>query len=991
MDNTQGEPQPSQLIPSLSNPQQMPLRVNPKYSLHSSLPIPQNMSQPSLPSDAEGNGAARTTSRRRRISGSGQDRVNSLTQPAISNAQTGTYHKPHANESPTSPTTNNLASFAARARAAPSDLVPAGVPKTELDPVSHSIRPSRRGSINRPPGAVYSEIRGTERKTFSSPRVEPSSPQYSSNITTPRQNWDTEPKPKQKIPNDTTTPKSLEDGSYSQAQSQPRRASTGVTGPRTEWAADRSPLQKLEVKLNDISKEEKRARVEEAEQQLKESQLGGNTRERDREADPSVNRRQSRRASAGSGIQPRSQLTHQFSDSKHQVPPFEKQVQPNGPRGVQETEQSRGIARSNKQRYSTGPDTFSQPKAVPNPSTTQNPRRSLGSPESGQLPERGVRFQNTNSPREISPIPTSQVGKPLTKSEDRALKSSGFIPSTAKTEGGPRTPQDKLRQEPAANLGGKLDRRSDALKQRSSHTENSVSTDQPPNQIGHSNREAPDHQIPSQITSTMHPRRNSGPGNDPDQVIHRSTQHRHHLSDVLHHRRESGTIADNRPELRSRRLDEWRQGGTARLTLADFNPSIDKSANRNAWWEKGKSNGIANTNGVRSNNSRGAQSVDGGYDEGYGKNQFPLSFQDEPSGKVPGRSSLDDGSVRVRPYIGNDGDTAAMWKNGLGFKSQFSHSHLRSKENPRLRLSTQYSYSCPQLAEHDIFHLHHICKPYMSKELTQSMRSIRIRAAPTPTSFDPPLYLKCGPLLRYTGLKRDRLQESKDPRNHGSAERETWRGSVMIVTIDAESSYNPVPVLRLYPEPIDLLPPPPQKIDDENGHSLPSEYIDPIAGLPKLSRTGQTIYVKPVEDLEQEVDLSRIEDDGGLFEETRTAVVPTSYGQPTNRPRRDITPSSANSKTRRREREIQTRYRQVKGVRLHAERGVTFWRFNLEVELGDHQARIAYRINNSASVGFWVPARGQSMNIMFHSCNGFSMSVKLVSDILQSNDSDCVG
>ena len=171
--------------------------------------------------------------------------------------------------------------------------------------------------------------------------------------------------------------------------------------------------------------------------------------------------------------------------------------------------------------------------------------------------------------------------------------------------------------------------------------------------------------------------------------------------------------------------------------------------------------------------------------------------------------------------------------------------------------------------------------------------------------------------------------------------------------------------------------PPPQKIDDdENGHSLPSEYIDPIAGLPKLSRTGKTIYVKPVEDLEQEVDLSFIEDDGGLFEETRTAAVPTSYGQPNNRPRRDITSSSANSKTKRRERESLPRYQQVKGVKLHAERGVTFWRFNLEVELGNHQARIAYRINNSASVGFWVPARGQSMNVMFHSCNGFSMSVK---------------
>lgn len=929
------------------------------------------MSPSSLPSDAQGNGVARTTSRRRRISGSGQDRVDNLAQPVTSKAPPVSYHESHANESPTSPTTNNLASFAARARAAPSDLVPANIPKNEFDPASQGIRPSRRSSINRPPGAVYSEIRGTERKTLSSPRVDPSSPQYSSNTTTPRQNRGPEPKPTQQVPNDTNTPKPVENGSHSQGRSRSRRASTGVTGPTTEWAADRSPLQKLEVKLNDISKEEKRARVEEAEQELRESKLAGNTRERGGEVDPSLNRRQSRRVSTGSAIQSRSQPTHQVSDSKQQASPLEKQVQPNVPRGGQETEQSKGVPRSDRQRYLAGPDIASQQKAVRNLATPQNTRRSVGSPESGQLPERGVRFQNTSSPRGISPIPAGESGKTLTESEDRPLKNSGLkVPNIAITEVGARTPQDGHRQEPAA-MGGKLSRRVDSSKTRTSNAENPKSTDEVSSQMDGSNREALDPPTPPQITRKIHSRQNAGPGDASNRVIDASTQRRHHLSDILHHHRESEIIADSGPELRSRRLDEWRQGGTARLTSADFKPSIDKSTSQNAWWEKGKSNGVANSNGVRSNNSRGAQSADGGYDESYGKNQSPLSFQDKALGNAPDKSSPGNGSIHVRPYIGNDGGIASVWQGGPGFRSQF-----RSKESPRLRLLNAYSYSCPQLAEHDISHLDHICKPYMSKELTQSMRSIRIRAAPTPASFNPPLYLKCGPLLRYTGLKRDRLQDSKDPRNHGNAERETWRGSVMIVTTDAESSYNPAPVLRLFPEPIDLLPPPPQKVDDGSGNSLPSEYIDPIAGLPKLSRTGQTIYVKPVEDLDQEVDLSRIEDDGGLFEETRTAVVPSSYGQPNSRPRRDVTPSSANSKTRRRERESQIRYQQVKGVRLHAERGVTFWRFNLEVELGDHQARIAYRINNSASVGFWVPARGHSMNVMFHSCNGFSMSVK---------------
>ena len=43
-----------------------------------------------------------------------------------------------------------------------------------------------------------------------------------------------------------------------------------TAGKQRDWASDRSPLQKLEVTLNGISKEEKRARVQEAEMRLRE-------------------------------------------------------------------------------------------------------------------------------------------------------------------------------------------------------------------------------------------------------------------------------------------------------------------------------------------------------------------------------------------------------------------------------------------------------------------------------------------------------------------------------------------------------------------------------------------------------------------------------------------------------------------------------------------------------------------------------------------------
>ena len=421
-------------------------------------------------------------------------------------------------------------------------------------------------------------------------------------------------------------------------------------------------------------------------------------------------------------------------------------------------------------------------------------------------------------------------------------------------------------------------------------------------------------------------------------------------------------------------LDEWKQGGTARLTLADLEPKKDATSNQSAWWEKrnskigGTSDGVGRTAGRESLfSSDGSNEV---ANEAFGKHPSLQSYHDKVILSRSAHFSPKAEPHHVRFYVGNEKNPTKASNRKVGLR--IYNLPFKTK-NPLYLPVEMYSYSCPNLGEHDNFHPHHICQPYVSKELTKSMRSIHLRVAPVPETFNPPLYLKCGPLLRYTGLRRDRIQNA---RTHRTSDRETWRGSVMIVTADSGSSYDPAPVLNLFHEPMDPLPPLPDEIDRESGQSLPPEYVDPIAGLPKLSRTGKTIFVKPVEDLEEEVDLSRIEDDGGLFEETRTAVVPTSYGQPGIQARRKNTSSSVDPNGRHIEGQARVRSAQVTGVRLCAERGVTFWRFNIEVELGDKQTRIAYRINNSAPVGFWVPACGQAMNIMFHTCNGFSMSVE---------------
>ncbi|APA09770.1 hypothetical protein sscle_05g045400 [Sclerotinia sclerotiorum 1980 UF-70] len=227
-----------------------------------------------------------------------------------------------------------------------------------------------------------------------------------------------------------------------------------------------------------------------------------------------------------------------------------------------------------------------------------------------------------------------------------------------------------------------------------------------------------------------------------------------------------------------------------------------------------------------------------------------------------------------------------------------------------------------------------------------------------PTRFKPPLLLKCGPLLRYYGIRTEKTS-SRSVARGPLPEREVWRGSVMIVTQDSSSSYELAPTLRLFLQPVDLLPPPPAQVD---GEELAPEYIDPIAGLTKIGRDGRTLYTRPVEQLPEGKDLSRIETNEGLFESRRSHL--DGNTDPKRRRRKDQYDGEKAGK-----------FKEVRGFRLYSDKGFTFWRFNIEVELRSKQQRIAYRINRGPATGFWVPARGQSMNIMFHSCNGFTMDV----------------
>ena len=76
--------------------------------------------------------------------------------------------------------------------------------------------------------------------------------------------------------------------------------------------------------------------------------------------------------------------------------------------------------------------------------------------------------------------------------------------------------------------------------------------------------------------------------------------------------------------------------------------------------------------------------------------------------------------------------------------------------------------------------------------------------------------------------------------------------------------------------------------------------------------------------------------------------------------------------------------RSIQGIKLYADPVKTFWRFDLDLPLQESEARWEYTIPRmfytsgvipraSSSYIFVVPGVSQSMRIMFHSCNGFSV------------------
>lgn len=416
--------------------QQHLLMVNPQYPLPSSLPLSAVVQQSPSVGEPYSNGMARTTSRRRKASGRGQDRVEDPTQTITTKAAQAppvSYEYSYSNESPISPTNNNLATFAARARAAPNDLNPGSLPGSGPSTSSQISRPVRRGSINRPPGAVYLEIRGTERKSLPSPRIDPTSPQFSSNITTPKSNRETGSSFPRRAASSSTPSKPVENPADSQSRAASRRVSSG-TGAKAEWASDRSPLQKLEGKLNDISKEEKRARVEQAEQLLRKSKGAGKSRDPDLRADSLASRRQTDRVSSATGTGLSNEPLKGAAISPRQASAPEDQKVSSSARRISKRGEVQSAAPSSSQQYTPSRVSSLQPdtsrgaahSAQPSAYTSLPPGVGISAtvPVSGQQSAGALTSQNSISPTAVSQHTNGRGGSFAGELSDRRQRAS---------------------------------------------------------------------------------------------------------------------------------------------------------------------------------------------------------------------------------------------------------------------------------------------------------------------------------------------------------------------------------------------------------------------------------------------------------------------------------------------------------------------------------------------------------------------------------------
>lgn len=741
---------------------------------------------------------------------------------------------------------------------------------------------------------------------------------------------------------------------------------------RREWAPDRSPLQRLELTLDSITKEEKRARVEEAELLAREAKAGRGGERAGTQNSVRFRNRPVAKGGPESGAKPEPQTLPEAGLVRNLSVKQKDQLQRSGT-----VEKERPVP---SDIQTSARDFDYQPKQdtldlAPKPNKSTVPQRGTSVRDRSYIPvaagAAGAAVAATLGRSGSNKLKKEPPGDPWMHRRVEAEKKYQEVtprrPSISNPEpvGASPSRSTAFRSHPQSIKDKELPILPPEANKPSDYLDSDSAEEmdiQPVRRATLTKLERLTGQkLPAQGSRSVQPARPEvkvngakfGVKNDvsaPQSSAHHEV---HHLPDILHRAHDS--VAGQGVYIPSGRLDEWKTGGVALLSgsLLDLEAEEQIEIEKDkAWWEAGH----AGKRRRSSTRQRKAEAYDGEYDDSNGED-FPTSLPEEECDGCISRQN--NPGFALRRLLRSHRDRRYPGSNKRN--NQDIALFESSSKNPAFRvrswmIDAVFSFiflNSPDLKDPSKHTKIYTLKPH---SLTCPTRAIRVRPDIVPTRFKPPLFLRSGPLLRYCGVRREKLA-SRMVRSTGMTEREVWRGSIMIVTQDDRSSYELAPTLRLFLQPTDLIPPPPAQVD---GEELASEYVDPIAGLPKIGRDGRTLYIRPVEHLEEEKDLSMEDSEEGLFEVQRS-LLDGATERKCPKPHYDG--------------EKAGKYKEVRGFRLHAEHGVTFWRFNIEIELRDKQQRIAYRINRGPATGFWVPPRDQPMNIMFHSCNGFSNDV----------------
>lgn len=630
---TSRDPARSQFPPPPSDVHSRPLRVDPFAPLPTSSPLAQPIGESaSWPEEVQMNSvsatvpAARTTSRKRRISGTGggnrksqfENNMQPPAAPEVPRAPPVSYRGSYTSNG-TSPTIGNPTSFAARARgfAEEQDMITAGL-SPEAETIAQPTSQSRRKSIDRHSQAAKPDLLNK--------RQEPATLQPATTIDGLPIQQSTAAKALQKreVADAMDTQASANaSGPYINsapvpARSGTRRSSAGAADPLKEWAPDRSPLQKLEVKLNDISKEEKRARVEKAERKLRERQAEEERRKKEQNLQTNASFKEIGEGPGGTKNETRAPPQEVMPDPDPDSRRNKRQSRnrPTAPTYVEDIDQQQ---LERQQQPSSQKATVVSARSLPQGKLQRPVKTASSELASQQQTGRGVRFQRGSSSEE-------EMNDFVSRNEQNSE-----VPQDTHTVSGHNNgPQQKLRQQELARgashskeVPGQQQTLYSSKAQRSGETDDPAAYGGAPDPVPKSSVRTQNHaieyEVPPQTAAGIEARQKVGFGGDPAGALPAPAQHhRNRLSKILHHGHANVPTQAPAFETQPRHLDEWRQGGTAHLTAADLVNDLDGANDQKAWWERNKSGSQRGKGAKLPAQAIDQTSVDGGFPKGYG-------------------------------------------------------------------------------------------------------------------------------------------------------------------------------------------------------------------------------------------------------------------------------------------------------------------------------------------------------------------------------------